>query len=128
MVCVARFGQLSNQAFTLTIQCLFTAHCYANYQTLGGAGFSALAMGRMMRTVVSRGINTGIKATHGKGLGTKRTTRISATPTSRRIKIILPHHFRFSRFIRMSLLHASSPVKLRTVSVQGLVPQTDFTG
>jgi hypothetical protein len=79
-----------------------------HYQTLGGAGFSSLAMGRMIRTVVSRGISTGIKATHGKGRGAKSTTRISATPTSRRINIILPNHFRFWRFIRMSLLHAGS--------------------
>ena len=47
-----------------------------------GAGFSALAMGRMMRRVVSKGISVGIKATHGRGLGTRRTTRTSATPVS----------------------------------------------
>jgi hypothetical protein len=85
-------------------------------------------MGRMMRKVVSNGISAGIKAAHGRGLGTKRTTRISATPTSRRINIILPDHFRFWRFIRMSLLHAGSPGKLCTVSVQELVQQMDFTG
>jgi len=75
-------------------------------QTLGGAGFSALAIGKMIRKDVSKGISTGIKATHGKGLGTKRTTRISATPTTRKINIILPNHFRFSRFIFKSLLRA----------------------
>lgn len=35
-------------------------------------------------------------------------TRIYASATSRRINIILPNHFRFWRFIRMSLLHAGS--------------------
>ena len=72
----------------------------------GVAFFSALAMGRMIRKVVGRGISTGTKANHGKGLGTKRTTRISATPTTRKINIILPNHFRFSRFIFKSLLRA----------------------
>jgi hypothetical protein len=52
-------------------------------------------MGRMIRKHVSTGISAGIKATQGKGLGTKRTTRTSANPTSRRINIILPNHFRF---------------------------------
>jgi hypothetical protein len=99
---------------------------FANYQTLGGAGFSVLAMGRMIRKVVSKGISTGIKATNGKGRGTKRTTRISVTATSRRINIILTNHFRFWRFIRMSLLPAGSPGKLCTVSVQELVQQNEF--
>jgi hypothetical protein len=90
--------------------------CFAHYQALGGAGFSALAIGRMIRKVVSKGISAGIKATHGKGLETKRTTKISATPTNRRINVILTAHFRFWRVIRMSLLHAGNTSKLCTVS------------
>jgi hypothetical protein len=71
-------------------------------------------MGRMIRKVVSKGISTGIKATHGKGLGTKMTTRISAITTTRRINIILPNHFRFWRFIRMILLRAGGAGTLYT--------------
>jgi hypothetical protein len=59
----------------------------------------------MIRKDTSKGISTGIKATHGKGLGTNRTTRISANPTRTRINIILTSHFRFWRLICKTLLH-----------------------
>jgi hypothetical protein len=96
-------------------------------QTFGRAGFSALIIGKVIRKDVSRGITTGIKTTHGKGLGTKRTTRISARPTRRRIDIIRTNHFRFPRLICKSHLRRRSPATLLLYR-RGPVQERDFTG
>jgi hypothetical protein len=72
----------------------------------------------MTRKDVSTGTNAATKTAQKSGLGTKRTTKISAKPTKRRIDIILNDHFRFWRFICKVFLGAYHVPKL-----SGIVPR-----